>query len=113
MTDAELGELIEGVASNEGIELEVFVRTAAVDSLMVTLYSTDASKIREEFVAPRPEPGEAREEFIGTVREHSAPSPVCILRRPGRGPFPSHASPSGGLTPGGTLRRLARRKKWL
>lgn len=73
MTDAELGELIEGIARNEGIELEVFVQTAAVDSLMVTLYSTystDASKIREEFAAPRPEPGEAREEFIGTVREH-------------------------------------------
>ena len=70
MTDAELGELIEGIARNEGLELEVFVQTAAVDSLMVTLYSTGASKIREEFVAPRPEPGEAREEFISTVREH-------------------------------------------
>ena len=70
MTDAQLGELIEGIASNEGIELEVSVQTAAVDSLMVALYSTDASKIREEFAAPRPEPEEAREEFIGTVREH-------------------------------------------
>ena len=64
MTDAELSEL------NEGIELEAYVQTAAVDSLMVTLYSTDASKIREEFAVPRPEPEEAREEFIGTVREH-------------------------------------------
>lgn len=70
VTDAQLGELIEGIASNEGIELEVFVQTAAVDSLMVTLYSTGASKIREEFVAPRPELGGAREEFIDTVREH-------------------------------------------
>jgi len=70
VTDAQLGELIEGIASNEGIELEVSVQTTAVDSLMVTLYSTDASKIREEFAAPRPEPGEAREEFIGAVREH-------------------------------------------
>lgn len=69
MTDAQLGELIEGIARNEGVELEVLVQTAAADSLMVTLYS-DTVKIREEFTAPRPEPGEAREEFIGTVREH-------------------------------------------
>ena len=70
MTDAQVGELIEGIARNEGVELEVSVQTSAANSLMVTLYSTDAIKIREEFTAPRPEPAEAREEFIGTVREH-------------------------------------------
>jgi hypothetical protein len=70
VTEVQLGELIEGIARNEGVELEVFVQTAAVNSLMVTLYSTDAIKIREEFTAPQPEPGEAREEFISTVREH-------------------------------------------
>ena len=70
MTDAQLGELIEGIARNEGVGLEVLVRTSAADTLMVTLYSADSTDIREEFTAPRPEPEGAREEFIGTVREY-------------------------------------------
>ena len=74
MTDAELGELIEGIARNEGIELEVFVQTAALDSLMVTLYSTGASKIREEFVVPRPEPGEPEKSSSAPCVNTSVPS---------------------------------------
>ena len=71
MTDSQLGELIEAIARNEGVGLEVSVQTSAADTLMVTLYSIDTTNIREEFTTPRPEPEGAREEFIGTVREHA------------------------------------------
>ncbi len=46
------------------------VQAAEVNSLAVTLYSTGAITAREEFTVPQPEAGEAREEFINTVREN-------------------------------------------
>lgn len=70
MTEAEIAELIEGIARNEGVELQVSVQAAEADSLRVTLHSTGSVTAREEFTVPQPEAGEAREEFINTVREN-------------------------------------------
>ena len=70
MTEAQIAELIEGIARNEGAELEVSVRAAAVNTLTVTLHSTGETSAREEFTVPQPEPGEDRDEFINTVREN-------------------------------------------
>lgn len=70
MTEVQIAQLIQDIARNEGIEVEALVQGAAVDTLTVTLYSTGTTTLREEFTVPQPEHGEAREEFIGTVREH-------------------------------------------
>jgi len=81
VTEEQIAELIEGIARNEGVGLEVSVRASAANSLTVTLHSAGEAGAREVFTVPQPEPGEDRDEFINTVRENIR----ALKGKPGQG----------------------------
>ena len=80
MTEEQIAELIEGIARNEGVGLEVSVRASGGGALTVTLHSAGEASAREEFTVPQPEAGVDRDEFINTVRENIR----ALKRNPGQ-----------------------------